>query len=497
MGFDVEYDVVVLGSGASGKSAAYTVASESGLSVAILEKRDVTGGTSVFAEGMCACQSSEVKARGVPDYPGELPADAHFPTFEEHEKRYLEYSHHRANPDVVKAFVRNSGETIDIMKSIGVEYTDVSIYAYDQPNELYTFHRPDGLGARVQELLLRACENSGVDIFTSTPGKELIVEDDAVIGVVAEDVDGNVMRIGAKAVIIATGGFGNNPDMVRKYSWIPRLPDYWYCALPLENKGDGINMAISAGGDTRALGTLMVGACVWGKMPDSHLNGGGCQPVLWVDTKGKRFANEGLSMSAFDFGNTIAQRDDGIVYVVMDHDSLQHYMEVGSDIGLGDFVYYHGKLSHLETEINESIAAQDGAAFRADSIEELAEQLGIDPTTMKETVDVYNGYCDDGYDPDYYKPSKFLYPVRTAPFYAIRQAAGPLVSCGGIRVNENFQVTNESYEPIRGLYAAGNDASGLYGDTYNLDCPGSANGFAHTSGRLAARHAIERIQLGE
>ncbi|WP_165062341.1 FAD-dependent oxidoreductase [Adlercreutzia sp. ZJ154] len=493
MEFDVEYDVVVLGSGASGKSAAYTVASESDLSVAILEKREVTGGTSVFAEGHAASESSEAKARKVPDYPGELPEGAHFPTCEEHAKRYLEFSHYRANPDVVKAFVYNSAETIDILKSLGVEYTDVSIYAYDQPNELYTFHRPDGLGARVQELLLRACENAGVDIFTKTPGKELIIEDGKVVGVIAEDADGELLHIGAKAVIIATGGFGNNPDMVREYSWTPHLPDFWYCPMTFENTGDGVNMALAAGGDTRNIGTMIIGNCAWGKTPDSHLNGGGCQPVLWVDTTGKRFANEGLAANNIYFPNTIAQRDDGIIYVLMDSDCLQYYMEVGSDIGLGDFVHYHTPLSRLKTEIEESVNSNDGAAFSADSIEELAEKLNIDPHTLKETVDIYNGYCDEGYDGDFYKLSKFLYPVRTAPFYAIRQGVGPLVTCGGIRVNGDFQVVNEKSEAIPGLYAVGNDASGLYGDTYNMDCPGSANGFAHTSGRLAARHAISQI----
>lgn len=493
MSFDVEYDVVVLGSGGSGKSAAY-VAAKNGLNVAILEKRAVTGGTSVYAEGQGASQSSEVKKRDKPDYIGEMPEGMHFPTCLEHAQRFFEYSHYRADPEVVKAFTFNSGDTIDFLKSLGVEYTWVSVYAYDQPNELPVFHHPDGLGARCQELLQRACENEGIDIFTSTPGKSLIMENGKVVGVKAQDADGEELNIGAKAVVLATGGFANNDEMIRKYSWVPNLPDYNYFPYDFQNTGDGINMAMEAGGDTRALGTLMIGASVWNKTVDSHINAAGSQPSsLWVDSKGRRFSSEMLATSNFDFGNIIAQRDDGIVYSVIDSDSLHYYMEEGSETSLGDFIPYKGKLSHLEAEIEESVAAGDGAAYKADTLAELAAQLSIDPEVFEETVSTYNQHCDEGYDADFGKPAKFLRPVRKGPFYAFRPAAGVLVSCGGIRVNGNFQVIDAHSEPIEGLYAVGNDASGLYGDTYNLDCPGSANGFAHTSGRLAGRHAAEQI----
>jgi fumarate reductase flavoprotein subunit len=107
--FDAEYDVVVIGGGGSGKSAAYTAAKEGGLSVAILEKMPETGGTSIYAEGTCAFESSETKARKVPEDEGK-----HFPSKEEGFRRYTEYSHHRANPDVVRMQVDNTAETFDI-----------------------------------------------------------------------------------------------------------------------------------------------------------------------------------------------------------------------------------------------------------------------------------------------------------------------------------------------------------------------------------------------
>ena len=192
----------------------------------------------------------------------------------------MDYSHFRANPDVAPLQVENTAETIDIFKSLGIEYTDVTIYAYDQPNELYTFHRPDGLGARCQELLLKAAQDAGVDIFTSTPAHKIVMKDGVVAGVLAEDSDGNTMHIACKAVILASGRFGEVLEMVKKYSWFPRTADEMYKCVPTENTGDGLTMALEAGADTESLGAVMIIACARGKTLTSHTSGAGSQPVL-------------------------------------------------------------------------------------------------------------------------------------------------------------------------------------------------------------------------
>ena len=494
--FDAESDVVVVGGGGSGKSAAYTVASESDLSVCILEKLPETGGSSMFAEGTAASESCEQIARKIPDYPGELPEGAHFPTHREHYQRYIDYSHHRANPDVVKSFVWNSGETIEILKSIGVEYTDVTIYAFDQPYELYTFHRPEGLGAHVQELFLRACENAGVDIFVNTPAKELIVEDGKIVGVLATDADGNEMKVGAKAVILAGGGFGNNRELIAKYSWMPWVAETTFQPAPIENTGDGLKMALSVGGATRNIGALMIGNGALNRMPGSLITGAGIQPVLWLNSEGKRYANEIVAMSFADSGNTVAQRLDGVQWTIFDQEQFDHLVEDGSDIGLGDFICYHQKLTHLQAEFDEILPQGDGSLAKADNFEDLAKQMGLPVEDTVASIERYNELCEAGDDEDFFKPAEYMRAIKKPPFYGIRQAPLVLVSSGGIYVNGNFQVCTDNYKPVcsGNLYAVGNEASGLYGDTYNLDCPGTANGFAHTSGRVAARHAIKQIQ---
>lgn len=495
MEFDVQYDIVVVGGGGSGKSAAYTVAKESDLKVALLEKMEETGGSSVYAEGTGASESSEQKARGDKcDYPGkDAPAGSHYPTCEEHVKRYVDYSHFRANPEVAKSFVYNSAETIDIFKELGIEYTDVTIYAYDQPLELFTFHRPDGLGAKCQEVLHRACVNEGVDIFTSTAGKELLLENGKVVGIKAIDGDGEELLVGASAVILATGGMGNNMEMVAKYSWIPDIAENNVTSVPTENTGDGITMAMNAGAGTRNLGTLMILSVVPGKTLGCQLHAAGQQPSLWLDSTGKRFASEDVALSFADNGNTNALAKGGRMFNIMDDEYIKALAVEGSKIGLGDFVVFRKPIDGFEAEAEESIKANEGVVFKADTIEELAEQMGLPVETVVGEVTRYNKMCAQGKDTDLYKDPQYLQPIAKAPFWAVKKAPSILVSDGGIFVNGKFEVCRDDASPIKGLYAVGNEASGLYGDTYNLDCPGTANGFAHTSGRVAARNAIAEI----
>jgi fumarate reductase flavoprotein subunit len=485
--FDTEYDLAVIGSGGSGKSAALTAA-QAGLSVVILEKLPVTGGGSVFAEGQAAFESSEQKARGVPSVGPD-----HYPTREEGYHKYLEYSHYRANPEVVRMFVENSAETIDVLKSLGVRYTDVFVYAYDQSDELATFHRPDGLGAACQEALLKAVENAGVDIFTSTRAERLVTRDGAVVGVVATDSGGNTLTIGAKAVILATGGYINNPEMIAKYSNLGGDNGRHVSALvPLENTGDGITMALEAGADLDNIGVMQLGPGVRGKQVTSQSGAAGFQPGLWVNKTGRRYTSEEVGMSFANAGTVWGRQPGCDSYGVIDADLVEHLTVDGSDVGLGDFIGYHVPLTRLQDELDEDVA--NGIAWRGETIEELARAAGFDPEVLARTVAEYNAACDAGHDPQFFKPAKYLRPVRKPPFHLVNISAHGTCTCGGIRVDGSLRVLAVDLRPIPGLYAVGNDASGLYGDAYTLDVPGSTNGFAHTSGRVAARHVIATLQ---
>ena len=480
--FDVSYDLIVVGGGASGKSAAL-IAARAGKSVVLLEKMPETGGLSVYAEGTAAFESSVQKELGTPRL-----SKYHFPTIQEGVDKFMGYSHQRANYEVVRAFVENSAETIDIYRDLGVVYKTCDIAAEDDPNEVWTFHLPEGLGAHCQEVLLDAIEKLDVDIFTSTPAKELIVEDGKVVGVVAES-EGEPLRIGAKAVILATGGMGSNPDRIFKYSWFAPAAYNMNVLTPLENVGDGLDMALSAGADPNTITTCPLLAAGGRDMTmDSQVGGAGVNPGVWVNKLGKRFAAESVAENLGDIGTYYGKQPDGIVWSILSQGDIDRLVTEGSEIAIGEFVVYHKPMERLPIELDAHL--ESGLVKKADTFEELAKLMDIPVDAFVETMNAYNEACEQGYDDAFMKKPQYLRSMAQGPYYAIPLATGTMGSAGGIKVNGNMQVVDADFNPIPGLYAVGLDATGLYGDSYNMEVPGAANGFAHTSGRIAARHAL-------
>lgn len=483
--FDVEYDLVVVGGGASGKSAAL-IAARAGKNVVVLEKMPETGGLSMYAEGTAAFESSVQKELGTPRL-----SKYHFPTKEEGLEKLMGYSHQRANYDVVRAFVENAAETIDIYRDLGVVYKTCDIAAEDDPNELWTFHLPEGLGAHCQEVLLDAIQKLDVDIFTETPAKELIVEGGRVVGVVAES-EGAPLRIGGKAVILATGGMGSNPDRIFKYSWFAPAAYNMNTLTPLQNVGDGLDLALSAGADPTVITTCPLLAAGGRDMTmDSQVGGAGVNPGVWVNKIGKRFAAESVAENIGDIGSYYGKQPGGIVWSILSQADIDRLVSEGSEIAIGEFVVYHKPMDRLPIELDAHL--ESGLVKKADTLEELADMMDVPQDVFVETMRSYNEACEKGYDDAFMKKPQYLRAVDKAPFYAIPLATGTMGSAGGIKINGNMQVVDVDGNAIEGLYAVGLDATGLYGDSYNMEIPGCANGFAHTSGRIAARHAIANM----
>jgi len=172
-------------------------------------------------------------------------------------------------------------------------------------------------------------------------------------------------------------------------------------------------------------------------------------------------------------------------------------VEDGNEIGLGIYVRNNEKMLNLPTEIEADAADESRTnVVKGDSIEELATKMGVDTAVLRAEVDAYNELCRAGVDTKFHKPAKFLRPVAEGPFFAIKMETGIMISMGALKIDEHMRCLDEDGNPVPGLYSVGCDAGGMFGESYALPIPGSANGFALTSGWLAADDIAAEIKVG-
>ena len=180
-------------------------------------------------------------------------------------------------------------------------------------------------------------------------------------------------------------------------------------------------------------------------------------------------------------------------YCIMDEGILREYKKNGPDIV--DIV--HPADAFLEFDGQAALAVEQGyeGYFEAETVEELAEKLDIDPDILQDTIDEYNEMCEKGVDTKFHKPQKYLHAITGRGKYLVGKFyLGAYGTVGGVRINQYCEVLNEDQLPIEGLYSAGSDANTIYGDSYNFTLPGNTMGFAVNSGRMAADSAADYIE---
>ncbi len=468
-------DVVVVGAGAAGLAAAVTAA-EGGAKVVLLEKMPTVGGTTNFAEGVFAVESRLQREKNI-----ACSRDDLF-------KYLMEYTHWRANARLARAFIDKSAETIEWLEDRGVVFKEP---AANYPGGLMTWHIVEGRGKSLAQALYDRAREKGVTVMLRTAGKELIKDDDGRIsGIIAEGAGGKKIKIDSRVVIIATGGYINNKEMLDKYTAFGRD------IIPVGNvgkNGEGILMAWAAGADefgTEVLQLYRPG--IPGEGPESHLNAPARQPYLWVNKLGDRFCDESIIFSWPFAGNALANQPGRVMYVIIDENTKKYMIEKGIDVGVGVMVPVATKLTNLESDIKRGL--DKGFVFAASSIGELAEKIGAPPARLQATVEEYNKMADQNKDTLFAKDPKYLQPVRTADFYAFKAVPFALGTLGGIKINHKTEVLDKGQEAIPGLYAVGNDAGGMYGDSYDVVLAGSTLGFAVNSGRIAGENALEYLK---
>jgi fumarate reductase flavoprotein subunit len=469
-------DVIIIAAGPAGLCAA-VAAAQTGSRVLVFEKGSTTGGAANMGMGPLGVESRLQRLK------------QHGPTRDEAFRAFMDYTHWRVDAQLVRAYIDKAATSIDWLEGLGVQFIEPAAYF---PGGNFTWHIVNGgtgqpgpgvAGAMVRILTEKAKE-LGVKILLQTPVRQILKEKDGVVGVVAEDSSGESIEARAKAVIVCTGGFGNNPEMIKKhtgYEWGKDLASFRIPGVD----GDGVRMAWEVG----AAPTEMTMEMIY-MMPgefDPALGEVFRQPHLMVNLLGERFMNEEIMPNTTFTGNAISRQKDRTGFLIFDEAIKEHMERVGFD--QVSVVFPFMKAVNFDNLLKGHLEKGFKEIFVADSLPELAAKTGIDGEGLQKTVEEYNGFCEKGHDNVFNKSHRLLRPVKTPKFYAGRFLPGAYGSVGGIKINHRTEVLDKRWKVIPGLFAAGTDACSIYGDSYVFILPGNTMGFAINSGRIAGENA--------
>ncbi len=518
----LDFDIVVVGAGAAGVPAAGWAA-ELGAKTALLQKEPT-----VVSQGNCG--SAIIKSRsteaGIAKWIHHTNSLCDWRADTKQLRAYAEYSEEamiwflnragltseteygdgsRVDDNNNSAKLLNDGDRLCAFKSTSGDFTGLwreRGNTYDYGSEHCYFWAP-WIGPKplnVSNALQNALNNiqsqhSDLEVFYSTPAVKLVMDGNRVAGVIGRDHDGKYIQFNAaKAVILATGDYTNNPSMVKR--WCPDIADF--DKKQFGKTGDGHILAISAGAEMDNLGhTKMMHDFDSALMFE--------EPFLYLNMNGERFTNEYTGFvymgnilkyqpkyKGFMLDSNHNDGSKGWYCAVYDSD----YVNWSSD----EFVAGMVPPFVMEKFIPGAVDEPQGVfrnlidLHRCDTLEELAKELDIPYDNMKASVDRYNELCEKGCDTDFGKPAKYMHKIEKAPFWGARKHIRVSAEVSGVKANENGQVLGRDGKPIAGLYCAGNLGGQFYGGAdYPFHQTGLSLGRCYTFGMIAARHALGRL----
>lgn len=493
----IEADVVVIAGGASGLAAAISAA-EQDSSVIVFEKSSTTGGAANMGMGPFAVGSHYQKSQMVDFTPDEAF------------QMFMNYTHWRVDARLVRKYIDLSANTINWLEEMGIEFLGAFKYfEKSQPTwhiiKAFGSNRPaERAGSVMVKAMTDRAEELGVEFHLQTPVKKILIEDGKVVGVVAQDANGEEILAECNCVIVATGGFGDNPQMIKEHIGFDWGKDLFSFRIP-GVIGDGIKMVWDIGGGKTDVNMEMTYNTPGITDVFKTLSETMRQPNLMVNIEGKRFYNEELLNNTVYTGNAVARQTGHCAFTIIGDSVLDHYRKNGLD-----FTTFHHAIKSIEKwdseleeylkgEIKKDVALgalqteehnSSQSLVVADSIEELAEKTGIDVENLKNTIEEYNSLSGN-YDPFFGKKVQYLKPINGPKYYAAKHYPAGYGSLGGIKVNDNLQVLTDEGKTIPGLYACGTDACSIFGDSYCFILPGNTMGFALNSGRMAGKNAVD------
>lgn len=414
------YDVVVVGSGGAGLAAAIE-AYDAGANVLILEKMPIAGGNTTRATGgMNASSTKFQQAEGIVDDNAIFYEDT------------MKGGYEKNDPELVKYMTDNSAAAIEWLNSLGITLNSISTSGGQSVKRT---HRPaDGsaVGDFIVNGLLKQVKSRNIEIRFQTMATKLIVKDNQVVGVEVESASGKGM-IDAKAVVMSTGGFGANFDLIVKYR--PELKDY-VTTNHAGATGDGITMIEEIGGALVGMEEIQIHPTVEQStaslITESTRGDGG----ILVNQKGERFTNELLTRDKVSAA--VIALPEKYAYVVFNQRIVD------------------------ESKAIEKYTKQD-FCFKGTTIEELADVIGADPAVLKTTMDTWNEAVAKKEDAAFGRTTGMDFGQEEGPYYAIKIAPGIHHTMGGIKINTNTEVLKADGSAISALYAAGELTGGVHG----------------------------------
>ena len=493
-------DLIVLGGGGSGLVAAVRAAELSGKTVTVLEKGTIAGGGMLFASTMRTFRSKWQEERGIPDQSNDYL------------RRVMDLTMWKLDPKLVRGAIHGTGAFFDWYSQyekpeILARY-EARPYVFDIPvggqpgPQIDKFH--DGSGRFIMETMLRRCEELGVEVLLQHRAVDAEVTDGKITAILAETPDGPV-RFTCSACIMACGSWICNKDVVARV--LPAFNDAEVLPSAHQNPnytGDGLPIAEKAGAfvdwDSFCL-RIMGPICSLGdhtKMDVlTHLDS-----AILVNLNAKRFTAEPMAprMDPFDTGHVLIQNPKGKSFFLYSANLLKKAIEEShsNDAAADTNPFALPPLPPFEVVdgwFREYADRGHREVGRADTVEALAAQVGLDPDTLRATVEEYNASCAEGYDWNFFKEPANLVPLAEAPFYALGAKLATDGAFGGVRVNADMQAYRPDGSLIDGLYVVGDFASGRHtvADGVKRQALNDMS-WALASGFIAGTHAGESLK---